>query len=412
MAEKMLIPAIRFKKFTEEWEENELDSLFSKIKNAFVGTSTPYYVDQGHFYLESNNVKNGQINRNSEIFINDFFYKKQEDNWLHTDDIVMVQSGHVGHSAVIPVELNNIAAHALIIFADKKKQVCSYFLNYQFQTDISKAQIGNITTGNTIKHILSSEMKKFKVLLPQVTQQTQIGGYFQSLDKLISLHQAEYNKLVNLKKAMLEKMFPKNGAVLPEIRFKGFEGDWEEKRLGEDVADIVGGGTPSSFESSYWNGNIDWYSPTEIGTEVFANSSVKKITELGLKNSSAKLLPANKTILFTSRAGIGDMAILKRIGATNQGFQSLVLKDGYDTYFIYSMGVLIKDFAIRYSSGSTFLEISGKMLGKMVLRIPSIIEQQKIGTYFQNLDKLVNLHQTELDKLDNLKKACLEKMFV
>ena len=276
MAEKMLIPAIRFKKFTEEWEENELDSLFSKIKNAFVGTSTPYYVDQGHFYLESNNVKNGQINRNSEIFINDFFYKKQEDNWLHTDDIVMVQSGHVGHSAVIPVELNNIAAHALIIFADKKKQVCSYFLNYQFQTDISKAQIGNITTGNTIKHILSSEMKKFKVLLPQVTQQTQIGGYFQSLDKLISLHQAEYNKLVNLKKAMLEKMFPKNGAVLPEIRFKGFEGDWEEKRLGEDVADIVGGGTPSSFESSYWNGNIDWYSPTEIGTEVFANGSVKK----------------------------------------------------------------------------------------------------------------------------------------
>ena len=106
------------------------------------------------------------------------------------------------------------------------------------------------------------------------------------------------------------------------------------------------------------------------------------------------------------------MAILKRIGATNQGFQSLVLKDGYDTYFIYSMGVLIKDFAIRYSSGSTFLEISGKMLGKMVLRIPSITEQQKIGTYFQNLDKLVNLHQTELDKLDNLKKACLEKMFV
>ena len=106
------------------------------------------------------------------------------------------------------------------------------------------------------------------------------------------------------------------------------------------------------------------------------------------------------------------MAILKRIGATNQGFQSLVLKDGYDTYFIYSMGVLIKDFAIRYSSGSTFLEISGKMLGKMVLRMPSITEQEKIGTFFQSLDKLISLQISELDKLNRLKKACLEKMFV
>lgn len=266
--------------------------------------------------------------------------------------------------------------------------------------------------GSTIKRLYNKDILDTSISIPEPTEQTQIGNYFQSLDKLISLHQAKVNKLVNLKNAMLEKMFPKDGADVPEIRFKGFEGTWDERRLGDEVADIVGGGTPNTFESTYWNGDIDWYSPTEIGTKVFANGSLKKITELGFQKSSAKLLPADKTILFTSRAGIGDMAILKRTGATNQGFQSLVLKDGYDTYFIYSMGGLIKDFAIRNSSGSTFLEISGKMLGKMVLRIPSITEQQKIGAYFQNLDKVINLHQSELDKLDNLKKACLEKMFV
>jgi type I restriction enzyme S subunit len=197
----------------------------------------------------------------------------------------------------------------------------------------------------------------------------------------------------------------------PELRFRGFTEEWEEKELGSEVADITGGGTPSTSNPEYWNGNIDWYSPTEIGGEVYANGSVKQITELGLKNSSAKLLPAGKTILFTSRAGIGDVAILQRSGTTNQGFQSLILKEGYNTYFFYSMGHLIKQFAEKYSSGSTFLEISGKTLGHMTMDVPSAIEQLKIGSFFQYLDALIALHQRKHDKLYTLKKAMLEKMF-
>ena len=197
----------------------------------------------------------------------------------------------------------------------------------------------------------------------------------------------------------------------PAIRFAGFADPWEQRKLGDDVADIIGGGTPSTSIHAYWNGDIDWYSPTEIGEKVYANGSEKKISELGLKKSSAKVLPEAKTILFTSRAGIGDMAILQRSGATNQGFQSLVLKEGYDTYFIYSMGHLIKEYAEKYSSGSTFLEISGKILGKMEIKAPLIEEQTQIGQFFQNLDNLITLHQREYDKLKNVKKSCLEKMF-
>ena len=213
MLEKMfpkdgaVVPVIRFKGFTEDWEERKLDSIFNKIRNAFVGTSSPYYVEEGHFYLESNNVKDGKINRNSEIFINDEFYKKQKDNWLHSGDLVMVQSGHVGHTAVIPPELNNTAAHALIIIAEPKEKICSVFFNFQFQTTQIKKEIGNITTGNTIKHILSSEMKKFDVLFPEYVEQIAIGKYFKNLDNLITLQQRELEKLKNIKKACLEKMF-------------------------------------------------------------------------------------------------------------------------------------------------------------------------------------------------------------
>ncbi|CAH7227532.1 type I restriction enzyme, S subunit [Vibrio crassostreae] len=197
----------------------------------------------------------------------------------------------------------------------------------------------------------------------------------------------------------------------PEIRFAGFGGKWDKKELGTDVADIIGGGTPSTSISEFWNGDIDWYSPTEIGDNVYAKGSQKKITALGLNSSSAKVLPAGNTVLFTSRACIGDMAILSRSGATNQGFQSFVIKEGFSPYFIYSSGEQIKEFALKHASGSTFLEISGKQLGRMEILIPCEKEQTTIGSYFKQLDSLIKQHQQKHDKLSNLKKAMLEKMF-
>lgn len=173
------------------WEQRKLGDIYGSIGNAFVGTATPYYAEHGHFYLESNNVKDGQINHNAEIFINDEFYEKQKDKWLHTGDMVMVQSGHVGHAAVIPEELDNTAAHALIMFRNPKEEIEPYFLNYEYQTDKAKKQIENITTGNTIKHILASDMQEFVVDIPKYEEQKAIAGYFCKLDHLITLHQCE-----------------------------------------------------------------------------------------------------------------------------------------------------------------------------------------------------------------------------
>ena len=201
------VPEIRFKGFTKAWEQRKLSDIYQNVGNAFVGTATPYYVENGHFYLESNNIKEGLINHNTEIFINDEFYEKQRDKWLHTGDIVMVQSGHVGHAAVIPEELNNIAAHALIMFRNPKEKIEPYFLNYQYQTLKSKKKIDNITVGNTIKHILASDMQEFVVDFTSYEEQSEIAAYLKNLDNLITLHQRKLEKLKNVKKACLEKMF-------------------------------------------------------------------------------------------------------------------------------------------------------------------------------------------------------------
>ncbi|RHS75706.1 restriction endonuclease subunit S [Ruminococcus sp. AM45-2] len=201
------VPEIRFEGFTEAWEQRKLSDIYDSIGNAFVGTATPYYAEQGHFYLESNNVKDGQINHNSEIFINDEFYEKQKDKWLHTGDMVMVQSGHVGHAAVIPEELDNTAAHALIMFRNPKEEIEPYFLNYEYQTDKAKKKIENITTGNTIKHILASDMQEFVVDVPNYEEQKVIASYFRNIDHLITLHQQKCEELKKIKKFMLQKMF-------------------------------------------------------------------------------------------------------------------------------------------------------------------------------------------------------------
>ena len=200
----------------------------------------------------------------------------------------------------------------------------------------------------------------------------------------------------------------------PKVRFREFTGenapDWEQRKLGE-VADIIGGGTPDTSNPNYWNGNIDWYSPVEIGNNIYISDSIKKITELGLQKSSAKLLPIG-TVLFTSRAGIGNTAILSKEGCTNQGFQSIIPHQGIlNSYFIFSKTAELKKYGERVGAGSTFVEVSGKQMRKMSICIPSYVEQQRIGHFVETLDKLITLHQRKLELLEQLKNTLLSKMF-
>ena len=198
---------------------------------------------------------------------------------------------------------------------------------------------------------------------------------------------------------------------VPALRFRGFDNAWEQHKLSE-LADIVGGGTPSTAISEYWDGDIDWYAPAEIADQIFVNLSQKKITTEGLNNSSAKMLPVG-TVLFTSRAGIGKTAILTKEGCTNQGFQSIIPhKDELDSYFVFSRTDELKRYGETVGAGSTFVEVSGKQMANMTISIPATMgEQRQIGTYFRNLDNLIILHQRKLEMLKKVKKSMLEKMF-
>ena len=196
----------------------------------------------------------------------------------------------------------------------------------------------------------------------------------------------------------------------PKIINGNLAGIWKTTKLNR-ITKIIGGGTPDTKQSSYWNGGINWFSPTEVGKTVYLTKSEKTISQLGLQKSSAKLLPAFKTILFTSRAGIGDVGILTEASATNQGFQSLVVNEGTDVYFLYSYSDQIKKYALKHSAGSTFLEISGKELGKMDLSIPSLQEQTAIGSFFRTLDDLLASYKDNLANYQSLKATMLSKMF-
>lgn len=407
------VPEIRFSGFEGAWDDTTLgDSL--PITSAARVHKDQWTKSGVRFFRSSDVVSNYKGKENEKAFISHELYRELTDKIgrIHRGDILVTGGGSIGIPYLVDTDEPLYFKDADLLWLKVRDALDSKFLYIYFSSRPFRKYVKSISHIGTIAHYTVEQAKSTPIKLPaEFDEQILIGKHFAKLDAMISQHQRKHAKLVALKKAMLQKMFPRDGATTPEIRFKGFSGDWEEKALGE-IAEIIGGGTPSTATPEYWDGDIDWYSPTEIGNSNYATGSKRKITKLGLNKCSARILPAERTVLFTSRAGIGDMAILKRNGATNQGFQSLVLNEGIDAYFIYSLGFEIKSYALTNASGSTFLEISGKQLGRMEMLIPCENEQKTIGNYFRELDELTERHSTQITKLRNIKAACLEKMFV
>ena len=195
---------------------------------------------------------------------------------------------------------------------------------------------------------------------------------------------------------------------VPHLRFPEFSGEWETKSI-NDLADVIGGGTPDTTVKSYWDGGIQWFTPSEIGKNKFVDASLRTITEDGLNNSSAKLLPPN-TILLSSRATIGECSLSLRECATNQGFQSLVSKKCNVDFLYYLIQTKKKDL-IRKSCGSTFLEISANEVRKIQVSVPSDVEQQKIAGLLSLIDKRIATQNKIIEDLKKLKSAIRKKMF-
>lgn len=195
---------------------------------------------------------------------------------------------------------------------------------------------------------------------------------------------------------------------IPVLRFSEFEGDWEKLTI-SNVCKIIGGGTPESGIEVYWNGNIQWFTPTEIKMD-YVSKSIRTITELGLKKSSAKLLPSG-TILLTTRATIGEVAIALEECTTNQGFQSLIVNGGFNNVFIFNWIKTNKHEFVERANGSTFLEISKSEIEKIFISTPTLPEQQKIASFFTAIDQKLTQLKKKKDLLEQYKKGVMQKIF-
>lgn len=394
--DKQQEPRLRFKGFTGAWEEKVLGEILN-VRNEFVDSSL-YDLD----------VELENLISNSGILVGDTSVRTQTTSLFRKGDILFGRLRPYLNKWWF-AEKDGVKSGE--IWALETSSEYSNFFAYLLVQSRKFLETANITSGTKMPRADWRSLTAITFNFPSKPEQTHLGLFFRRLDSQIAESRAVLEKSRQLKKAMLAKMFPANGEKIPQIRFKGFAGEWESRKLGIEV-EIIGGGTPDTTNSAYWNGDIDWYSPTEIGEAAYANGSVKKITLLGLQKSSAQILPANRTVLFTSRASIGDMAILTRDGATNQGFQSFVVGERLDVYFLYTMGFKIKDYALKNASGSTFLEISKNTLSQMEFFAPSLKEQTAIGNFFRQLDETIALQSAEVEKLNQLKKGLLAAMLV
>ncbi|WP_271399629.1 restriction endonuclease subunit S [Staphylococcus nepalensis] len=401
------VPELRFPGFSENWYSKAFKEFSDRISDGI--HSTPKYNLDGEIYfINGNNLVNGEIKFKTAKKITKQEFKKYKNNLIKNNSILLSINGTIGNIANYKGEeilLGKSAAYinpvSNLIYRD--------FLFYTLQTKKIHKHFFKELTGTTIKNLSINTIKNTQIYVPKKEEQKKIGDFFSKLDLQIELEEQKLAKLEEQKKGYMQKIFSQ------ELRFKDKNGnyypEWEEKALG-DVATIVGGGTPNTKIAEYWNGDINWFSPVEIGNDIFVNESKSKITELGLKKSSAKLLPTG-TVLFTSRAGIGKTAILNSEACTNQGFQSIVPNQSMlDSYYIYSRTNQLKKYAEIVGSGSTFIEVSGVQMRKMPIMLPSITEQEKIGVFFKKIDDSLKKQSDKIGLLKERKKGFLQKMFV
>ena len=196
---------------------------------------------------------------------------------------------------------------------------------------------------------------------------------------------------------------------VPTLRFKQYHCPWSTYHL-SDIAEVVGGGTPDTTVPSLWNGDIQWFTPTEVGHQKYVSKSARTITQLGLQKSSAKKLPAG-SILLSSRATIGECSIAQRECTTNQGFQNLIPKNDTNNEFLYYLAQTKKHHFIKYASGSTFLEISNSEIRKTKCTVPGTEEQTQIAAFLSALDDRISVQNKIISKYETLIKGIYHDFF-
>ena len=374
------IPKIRFKGFTDAWEQRKV----SEVCSISTGKSnTQDRIDDGvyPFYVRSPIIE-------------------RSNRYLYDEEAVLTVGYCVGTGKVFHYVNGKYDLHQRVYrLFDFSRETDAKFFYHWFSKNFYD-RVMSMTAKTSVDSVRLEMIADMEMAAPSYAEQRKIASYLDGVDNLITLHQRKLEKLQNIKKSMLEKMFQKNVESIPKVRFDGFTDAWEQRKLGEAVKITMGqspdGSTYSDVPSDYIlvQGNADlqdgWVSPRVWTTQV-----TKKAEAGDLIMSVRAPAGAMGKTAYNAVIGRGVAAI-----KGNEFIYQILVKMNSDCYWK------------KLSAGSTFESLNSDSITNAEILIPLIDEQEKIGSYFQCLDNLITLHQRKLEKLQNIKKSMLEKMFV
>ena len=411
------VPELRFKGFTDEWEERKLSDISDVTKLAgFEFTKYVRYQESGKIIaLRGLNVKNGKLVLDDVKYIDDSDFSKLNRSKLYKNDILFTYVGTVGELAIVPEDdkyylAPNVARirlqdHVSSIF------VCQMMNDSNFYNRIILPLIATSS-----QPALSMEnVRKFQLVMPDYQEQQKIGAFFKHLDDTIALHQRKLDLLKEQKKGFLQKMFPKNGAKVPELRFAGFADDWEERKLGEVGNTFTGLSGKTKEDFGHGEGKFITY------MNVFSNpvADLDGLESVEIDNKQFQVKAGD--VLFTTSSETPEEVGMSSMWLGNAdniylnsfcfGYRPTIEFDNYYLAFMLRSAPIRKKFQLL-AQGISRYNISKNKVMEMYIPVPSIEEQQKIGAFFKHLDDTIALHQRKLDLLKEQKKGFLQKMFV
>ena len=404
-----MFPRLRFKKFDGDWEKTTIGAK-SEIVTSGSRDWAQYYSDSGDKFIRMTNLVRNGIN----LDLSDLRFvqlpvgsNEGKRTSLEKGDILISITAELGKLGWIPEGLGTAYINQHTALVRMKNTLDSKFVAYALSTEKYNNKLNSLNDSGAKAGLNLGSIRSFELTIPSKPEQTQIASFLSAVDEKISQLTKKHELLSQYKQGMMQKLFSQ------QIRFKADDGsefgEWESKTLG-DVADIVGGGTPSTNNEEYWNGNVAWLTPSEINKK-FIGRSKRTISEFGVQKSSAKKLPIG-TVLFTSRATIGEVAISTAQVTTNQGFQSFIVNSKILNEFLYYWIVKNKQQFIERASGSTFLEISKSKIQPMKILLPCIEEQTKIASFLSAIDQKIEVVAQQIEQAKQWKKGLLQNMFI
>ena len=403
-------PRLRFKGFAGAWEIEKIGNLMNVTSVKRIHQSD--WTSEGIRFLRARDIVAFSKGEKIEepLFISEKKYKEYSElsGKVKIGDLLVTGVGTIGVPYLIENEEPIYFKDGNVIWFQNKNTVNGLFFYYSFLDDFIQGFIIETAGIGTVGTYTIDTGKKTPIFLPPTKpEQTAIGNFFRRLDSQIAESRAVLEKSRQLKKAMLVKMFPANGEKIPKIRFKGFEGEWECRKLGE-VASSYSGGTPSVGNSKFYGGNIPFIRSGEIHsskTELF-------LTQEGLENSSAKLVKQGDILYALYGATSGEVERSKINGAINQAILAIIPNENYDVEFISQWLKNNKENIVNLYLQGGQGNLSGEIVKKIEISFPTKKEQTAIGNFFRQLDETIALQTAEVEKLNQLKKGLLAAMLV